>query len=241
MDTLTGAGTDVPAIIEKSSTGTGPGLILIEEIWGLTPHMADVAKRFASEGFEVIVPELIDHTVLEQISPDMYALMHSEDEAVRTKTQALMREATAPIRSDAFAREAVGKLKLAYSELGKISNGNIATVGFCFGGSYAFHLAANEPGLKACVPFYGQPPNEEEIVRIPCPILAFYGGQDANLIQSLPKLKADMAQAGKQFDAVVYPDTGHAFFNDTNSIAYRPAHAQDAWQRTLEFLRKYTA
>jgi carboxymethylenebutenolidase len=240
MKALTHIAERVPAILEKASgTERGPGIILIEEIWGLTPHIADVAKRFAQEGFEVIAPELLDESgVLEKIDQSVFAQMHSEDEAVRTAAQALMRDAIAPIRSADFARGAVGKLKLVYDELAKISSGNIAAVGFCFGGSYAFHLAANEPGLKAAVPFYGQPPSDEEIKNIECPILAFYGEEDKPLMETLPKLKENMTSAGKAFEAIVYEGAGHAFFNDTNSIAYREQLAQDAWQRTLAFLRK---
>jgi carboxymethylenebutenolidase len=79
---------------------------------------------------------------------------------------------------------------------------------------------------------------QDEIPRIDCPVLAFYGDQDTGLIQSLPKLKEDMTKSGKNFEAVVYPNAGHAFFNDTNARMYNPAAAKDAWEKVLTFLKK---
>jgi carboxymethylenebutenolidase len=117
----------------------------------------------------------------------------------------------------------------------------VGVTGFCFGGSYTFHLAAHDTRIKAAVPFYGQPPAPDEIPQITCPILAFYGDQDANLMQSLPQLKEDMARDNKQFEAVVYPGAGHAFFNDTNAYMYNPGFAKDAWEKTLAFLHKHLA
>jgi carboxymethylenebutenolidase len=110
-------------------------------------------------------------------------------------------------------------------------------VGFCFGGTYSFHLAAHDPRVKVAVPFYGQPPTEAEIPNIACPVLAFYGDQDANLMQTLPALKENMQKNGKPFEAIVYPGVGHAFFNDTNTRAYNREAAQDAWGKTLAFLK----
>lgn len=232
----------IPAIFEKSpNTERGPGLILIEEIWGLTPHIADVAKRFAREGFEVLAPELLADTgILEKVEPKMFAQMRSEDEGLRLAAQARMRDAIAPIRTPEFAQHTIEKLAECYAELAKVSNGSIAVVGFCFGGTYAFHLAANEPTLKAAVPFYGQPPSKDEIARIECPVLAFYGDQDTALMETLPQLQRDMAQAGKDFEAVVYEGAGHAFFNDT-SIAYHKEFAADAWEKALAFLRAHVS
>ena len=80
-----------------------------------------------------------------------------------------------------------------------------------------------------------QPP---ETPNINCPVLAFYGDQDAGLMQSLPQLKADMEQHHKQFQAVVYPNTGHAFFNDTNPRTYNPQAAQNAWEKCLSSLKE---
>ena len=78
----------------------------------------------------------------------------------------------------------------------------------------------------------------EKIKDIQCPILSFYGGQDAPLMESLPALKEEMSKQGKQFEVITYPDARHAFFNDTNPATYNEAAAKDSWQKTLTFLAK---
>ncbi|MEJ0073492.1 MAG: dienelactone hydrolase family protein [Candidatus Saccharibacteria bacterium] len=106
----------------------------------------------------------------------------------------------------------------------------VAVTGFCFGGSYSFALAASEPRLKAAVPFYGHANLEDidALRKIACPILAFYGENDAGLMENLPNVKSEMEAAGVAFTAQVYPDCGHAFFNDTNPFAYNAPAAKDS-------------
>ena len=114
----------------------------------------------------------------------------------------------------------------------------IAVTGFCFGGSYAFALAAADDRVRAAVPFYGSAPDSAALHDIRCPVLAFYGAHDERITGDLPRVKAELADAGVAFTPVVYPDAGHAFFNDTNSSGYRAADAADAWSRTLRFLEE---
>jgi len=118
-------------------------------------------------------------------------------------------------------------------------NGNVGVLGFCFGGTYAFALAASDKRVKATVPFYGHAPEPlDKVDKISCPILAFYGEQDTNLVDPLPELKDAMKKYDKNFDAVVYPNCGHAFFNDTNPGRYNKEAAQDSWKNLLHFLHK---
>lgn len=213
-----------------------PALIVIEEIWGLNEHIKDVARRFAKQGYAVLAPELLGDTgILEKISPAIFADMH--DPAKRDAAQVRMREALAPMQHPGFADKTVARLKACYAHLRK-THGRIAVLGFCFGGTYAYALAAHEPGIKAAIPFYGHPPKEEDIARIACSVLAFYGERDLNLIQSLPELEASMQAHGKDFTYEVYKDTGHAFFNDTNKMMYNKEAAEDSWTRTLAFLKR---
>ena len=114
--------------------------------------------------------------------------------------------------------------------------GRIAVTGFCFGGTYAFLLAAGDDRVRAAVPFYGAAPDAADIARIHVPVLAFYGEEDSALVDALPGVRDAMRQAGVDFETVVYSDAGHAFFND-NGPRYRAGDAADAWRRTLEFLR----
>ena len=116
------------------------------------------------------------------------------------------------------------------------TQGRVAALGFCFGGTFTFALAVSEPRLSAAVPFYGNADqSEKELAGIKCPVLAFYGEQDTNLINQLPQLEARMQAAKVQFEYKVYPGTGHAFFNDSSPARYNRLAAEDSWQRTLAF------
>jgi carboxymethylenebutenolidase len=223
-------------------SGRFPALIVIEEIWGLTDHIKDVCDRFAKEGFVVISPELIDNETLAKMRPELFAQMRSDDEAVKHEAQAKMREATAPIHTKAFADASVKKLKTCvdYALAHRCANGAIGVVGFCFGGTYAFQLAMHDARIKAAVPFYGSAPDPlETVVSIKAPILAFYGEDDTRLVAGLPRLVEAMDREERDFSYMLYPHTGHAFFNDTNKLAYNEDAARDAWEKSLAFLHKH--
>jgi carboxymethylenebutenolidase len=95
--------------------------------------------------------------------------------------------------------------------------------------------------VKAALPFYGYPPETTEIAGIRCPVLAFYGDLDENLMRSLPALTTAMMDAGIDFTPKVYVGARHAFFNDTNSLTYNGVAATDAWARALAFLDRQLA
>lgn len=214
------------------------GLIVIEEVWGLTDHVKTVADRFAQEGYYVVSPELLSEThIKEKAGTLMLDLFNPEK---RNDAQPKLRALMAPMQEPDFAGKTLGRLKACFEYLYAKPELKqwVAVTGFCFGGSYSFALAASEPRLKAAVPFYGHADisQPDELRNITCPILAFYGEKDTNLIASLPEVEAALKAAGVDFTAQVYPDCGHAFFNDTNSFAYNEAAAQDAWRRTLDFL-----
>lgn len=214
-----------------------PAIILIHEVWGLTDHIKSIADRFCLEGYKVIAPDLLAGTELENlVTPDLQQAFF--DPVERLKRQPEIRAMMAPLGAPDFAASTLKKLQAIFDYLKADKNaGKIGVVGFCFGGTYAFGLAANQPGLSAAVPFYGHGEQYiDKFADINCPVLAFYGQTDEALNQHIPKIEAAMNSAHKKFDYKVYPDAGHAFFNDTNSVMYRPAAAKDAWNRTLDFL-----
>lgn len=214
------------------------GLVLIEEIWGLVPHIRAVADRFAAEGYLVLAPELLGDILGAENGQDLMEARDDPDEARRTAVQPKLRELFSGPRDPAFAAGAVARLTKLVDALAEEPGvtGRIAVLGFCFGGTYAFALAAADPRVRAAVPFYGGAPSPAEIARIEAPVLAFYGQHDERLVAALPEVEAAFAEAGKDFTATVYPDAGHAFFNDTNPHAYREADAQDAWETATAFL-----
>jgi carboxymethylenebutenolidase len=216
-----------------------PGLIIIEEIWGVNAHIRSVADRFAAEGYSVLSPELLPQGMLEILTPQIQVDLFDPEK--RNEVQPMLREAMQPIQQPAYAEKSIATLKACVDYLlaDEGVNGSIAVLGFCFGGTYAFHLAAHDDRIKAAVPFYGQAPSDEEIPNIRVPILAFYGEQDTNLMEGLPRLKENMKSEGKSFEAIVYPNVGHAFFNDTNPRAYNAETAQGAWEKSLAFLKEH--
>lgn len=218
-----------------------PGLILIEEIWGVNAHIRSVADRFATAGFSVVAPELLPKGLLEALTPELHEDLFDPEK--RAAAQPILREAMQPMEQPEYATTTIGTLKACVDYLLADSgvNGAVAVLGFCFGGSYSFHLAAHDDRIRAAVPLYGHEPAEDEIPKISCPILAFYGSEDAGVMTGLPKLKEDMAKNGKQFEAIVYEGAGHAFFNDTNARMYKPEFAKDAWEKALAFLQEHTA
>lgn len=227
----------LPAFLAAPEKDTHPGLILIHEIWGLDEHIKDVTKRFSKEGYVVLAPDLFFGTLIENsVSPDLFAQMGNPK--TRDEAQKKMRAALAPMQSPEFAKDMMHKLEMCfnYLEEQEYCNGTIGVLGFCFGGSYSFALAAEQPKVKVAIPFYGQAPSEGQIEKISCPILAFYGEQDENLMKTLPELKEMMKKHRKHFQEVVYPNCGHAFFNDTNPKRYNKEAATDAWPKTLTFL-----
>ena len=217
-------------------------LIVIHEIWGLVDHIKDVADRFAAEGYVAVAPDLmgaagLDAVLVAALGKDM------ADPAKRTAAQPKIREAMAPMqspRAGARIQAAVAQV-FDYLQGTPEGSGRTAVAGFCFGGTYSFALAVSEPRLVAAVPFYGHTDaGVEELSRINCPVLAFYGEEDQRLADGLPDLATRMKEAGVDFSYTLFPATGHAFFNDSNPIAYRPDPARIAWQKTLDFLAANT-
>jgi carboxymethylenebutenolidase len=160
----------------------------------------------------------------------------------RSATQPRIRPFLAPLRSKKTAAGIAANAKRCFDYL-KGNNavaGRIGVTGFSFGGTYAWSLAVHEPELKAAVPFYGHANfTLDEFRNIHCPVLAFYGERDTRLIEKLPEVEAGLQEAGISFRSVVYPNAGHAFFNDCNPKAYNEAAATDAWNRSLAFLDRH--
>jgi carboxymethylenebutenolidase len=236
------ATTDGPISAYRAEpTGEARGaIIVIHEIWGLVDHIKEVADRYAAEGYLVVAPDLLSKVGMNAAAgEELRALVMNPDEATRVAAQPLMREKLAPVGSPEFGAWATTTLTKVVDYLDAQSgiDGRIAVLGFCFGGTYAFALAAADPRVRASLPFYGQPPETAQLGAIACPVLAFYGDQDARLMETLPGVTAALKDAGVDFEAKVYAGAQHAFFNDSNAAtSYDPAAAADSWTRSLAFL-----
>ena len=202
--------------------GSGPGVVVIQEWWGLTSHIADVANRLAAEGFVALAPDLFGGTTT-----------HDADEAGKLM-QAL------PV--DQAARDLSGAVDYLLGH-DAVTSSTIGAVGFCMGGGFVLVLAAQlGDKIGAAVPFYGvlgeAYPSFE---NLSAPVLGHFGEQDAfQSTETVRTLAATIErQSGRAPDFRFYP-AGHAFFNDENLIGtYDPEQAAKAWDATLGFLRAH--
>jgi carboxymethylenebutenolidase len=221
------------------------GLILNHEIWGLVHHARDVADRFAAEGYVVYAPDLLSNAgTTPEIGEELMAIMGDngpDGDARRSDAQPRLRAAFAPNQSPEFGEATVKRLIKVLDRLEQEPgvDGRLGVLGFCFGGSYAFALAAADPRIKASVPFYGSSPNLEQIKSIDCPVLAFYGEEDEHLIGGVPELQEQMMEAGVNATFKVYENAGHAFFNDQNPRQHEAVAAADSWRLTLAFFEEH--
>lgn len=216
-------GISVPAFLARpAGPGHFPGVLIVHEIWGLDEHMRDVAGRFAREGFVALVPDLL----------------HRRGGLARfCVANAFRGLVTDPTPGQPAHRDL--RAGMAYlRSLPEVDALRTGAVGFCMGGGFSLLLACTERETRACVVFYGRPPQPIDVVaNLQCPLRGFYGERDRFFTRRLPSLRAALDRHGKQYEIEVYPEAAHAFFNDT-SRNYRPQVAADAWVKALAYLRE---
>ncbi|MEV1006907.1 dienelactone hydrolase family protein [Streptomyces sp. NPDC049881] len=213
------AGTTAHGYLARPGSGTGPGLIVIQEWWGLTDHIADVTDRFAREGFVALAPDLYGGRVA-----------HDTDEARR------MIADLPPERAVPLLAGAVDHLL----GLPETTGGRVGAVGFCMGGTFVLHLAAADERVAAAVPFYGFPEPAPDFTGMTAAVLGHYGEHDDSIpSDAVTALHTTLKRrTGRTPTLYSYP-AGHAFFNDERPEAYDAPSASLAWTRTLAFLRDH--
>lgn len=199
-------------------TGKLGAVIVIHENRGLNPHIRDVARRVALEGFVALAPDFL--------SP-LGGTPADEDKA---------REMIGQL--DPQGTVANGLATVDYLQGHDATNGNVGVIGFCWGGGLANQIAVNAPELKAAVAYYGRQPATEDVAKINAPLLLHYAGQDERINAGIDAYKAALESAGKEFTIHVYEGAQHAFNNDTSEARYNKAAADQAWSRTVAFLKE---
>lgn len=199
--------------------GKHPAVVLIQEWWGLVPHIKDVAERFAREGFVAL-------------APDLY---HGEK---TTEPDEARKLAMALDKQRAVAEIAAGTHYL--QKMANVEPKKIGVVGWCMGGGLALSTAVHDGDIGAAVAFYGRPLDAQDTANLHVPILGLYGERDHGIsTQAVHEFEKELEQARVPHDIHIYPGAGHAFFNDARSDSFKPDAARDAWTRTLEWFRKY--
>jgi carboxymethylenebutenolidase len=203
-------------------SGTGPGVLVIQEWWGLVDHIKNVADRFAREGFVALAPDFYHGTVTK-----------SPAEADKLYMALNIAKAGADLRGAADALLSRAEVK------GKA----VAAVGFCMGGQLALFAGAEYPEkIAAVVDFYGIHPNVRiDPAKLRIPLLAHFGKRDNSVKEADARsFIGKIAASGGNVEAHFY-DADHAFFNDTRPTVYDKESAKMAWERTLAFLKKQLA
>lgn len=193
-----------------------PGVIVIHENKGLNPHIEDVNRRIALEGFLAIAPDALSTLGGTPKDPN--------------EGRALIKKLDKQSTLNNYAAAA------KYLKTHAMSTGKVGVVGFCWGGAMANQLAVNVPDLNAAVPYYGRQPASEDVSRIKAPLLLHYGGLDERINKGIPSFEAALKKEAVDYSLYIYPGAKHAFNNDTNPERYNKEAAQLAWKRTIAFL-----
>jgi carboxymethylenebutenolidase len=208
--------------LANSLSGSGPGVIVIQEWWGLVPHIMEVADRLAAAGFTAL-------------APDLY---HGEATAEPDDAGKLMMNLDLP----QAARDMSGAVDFLLSDEA-CDSATVAAMGFCMGGGMVLWLSTIKPQVAACVPFYGVIPwdgVQPDYAASRAAYLGHYAENDNPATNDgARKAEARLRELGKEAKFHFYPGTGHAFFNDERSEVYDEAAADLAWQRSLEFMREH--
>ena len=201
-----------------SAKGKLPVVLVVHENRGLNPHIEDITRRLALDGFLAFAPDAV---------APLGGYPGDEDKA-----------------RELFGKLDQGKTKADFIAAVRAlqalpeGNGKVGVVGFCYGGGMANFLATQIPDLAAAVPFYGGNPPTEDVAKIKAPLLINFAGTDERINAGWPKYEEALKAAGARYEAYVYAGTQHGFNNDTTP-RFDAAAAKLAWDRTIAHFRKH--
>jgi len=195
-----------------------PGVVVIHEVGGLNPHIEDVTRRVALEGFLAIGPDAL--------SP----LGGTPEDGNKA------RELMGKLEMKSTIENYIAAVR--YLRTHPLSTGKVGVVGFCWGGEMANQLAVNSPDLSAVVPYYGAQPASEDVSKIKASLLVHYAGVDERINKGIPAFEEALKKASVDYKIFMYEGARHAFNNDTRADRYNKEAAQLAWQRTISFLKE---
>lgn len=219
MTTFKGNGSTYQGYLAPSLVGTGPGVVVIQEWWGLVGHIKSVSDRFAEAGFTALAPDFYHgKTTTEPDEAGSMMMALNIDEAgkvIQGAVDALLAEPTT-------------------------IQGPVGVVGFCMGGQLALYAACIDPRVGACVDFYGVHPQvRPDFAALQSPVLGIFAEDDPYAgTEEIRELAAQFGALGKTFLFETFPGTQHAFFNDDRPAVYHAEAAAKAWALTVAFLQK---
>lgn len=216
-----GNGNQFSGYLSKPSE-KGPGIIVLQEWWGLVGHIKDVADRFAEEGFVAL-------------APDLYGGESTTDPDVAGKLMMALNIHETEL--------ALGGAVNYLLEQPNCSSETVGVIGFCMGGQLALYAAAINPKIGACINFYGIHPSvEPSFEKMQCPVMGTFAEHDSYASSAaVESLANELDRNQIQYDFKTYPGTHHAFFNDQRPEVYDAEASADAWQRAIRFLKSNLA
>jgi carboxymethylenebutenolidase len=221
--TYPGDGGDMKGYLVQPADAGGKlgAVIVIHENRGLNPHIRDVARRIALEGFVALAPDFLSPLGGTPADEEQARGMFSQLDPAKTVAN--------------------GVATVAFLKGHESGNGKVGAVGFCWGGGTANTLAVNTPDLAAGVAYYGAQPNPDVVPQIQAALLLHYAGEDARINAGIEAYKAALEAAGKEFTIHMYEGAQHAFNNDTSEARYNKEAADLAWGRTVAFFKEKLA
>jgi carboxymethylenebutenolidase len=220
MVQFTSNGGSTSGYLSIPEKGNGPGVIVIQEWWGLVDHIKDVCDRFAAAGYVALAPDLYHGQTTK-----------SPDEAGKLMMA---------LRIDEAEKDLRGAIQYLLSHQ-ETTGDQVGSIGFCMGGMLSLYAASKNPQVGACVVFYGIHPNvKPDLPNLQAPVLGIYAERDKSTPpEAVRQLETELKQLGKSVEIHIYPETDHAFFNDQRPDVYNAKAAEDAWQRTIEFFARH--
>ena len=217
--TFPGAHGELTAYLARPAGEMGklPAVLVIHENRGLNPHIEDVTRRMALEGFVALGVDFL--------SP-AGGTPADEDKA---------REMIGQLDSAQTIENAVAAVN--YLAGHPATTGKVGAVGFCWGGAMANQVAVNSPNVAATVAYYGRQPASEQVAKIKAPMMLHYAGLDERINAGIPDFKSALDASGVSYEMFTYDDANHAFNNDTNAARYDEKAAEVAWNRTVTFFK----
>lgn len=195
-----------------------PAVIVIHENRGLVPHIQDVTRRMAREGFL-------------SVAPDALSPLGGTPEDTSNVGEMFKK-----LDDNETTRNFVAAVK--YLKTHPKSTGKVGCTGFCWGGARTNQVAVNAPDLNAAVPYYGRQPAESDVAKINAPVMAHYAGNDPGVNAGIPAFEEALKKYKKEYQIFMYEGASHAFNNDSNPERYNEKAARLAWERTIAFFRE---
>ena len=209
----------IKAYVAKPANATGklPSVLVIHENRGLNPHIEDITRRIALDGYLALAPDALTPLGGYPGDEDKARTLFATLDQTKTRQDMLAAAATLKARAD--------------------SNGRVGVVGFCYGGGIAHMLSTQLPDLAAAVPFYGNHPPVEDAAKVKAPLLIHFAAVDERINAAWPAYETALKAAGARYTAHQYPGTQHGFNNDTTP-RFDAAAAKLSWDRTMAFFKE---